>query len=393
MNLFIYLLVILLFVFGRLELFDRLYFPHFTLVCLLFFVCVYRFKKILLDLNFIVLFSFFLFSTFITSMVAFELKSTIAATQLILFVAAVFVPYLYVNNQRTLILFARAVFIGVLLNALMGLVQSILWISKYGFVLIAEGEWFRVKGFALSPADYVMQLIVGLFIGEGLPNRLLRGSSKLIFVVCLLLSNSRTALVVLALLIVRSISKLEKQTLFKLLILTVVLVVSFNDNPALLLIEDRFMDIFNPDYNIKRIVTFEYVAERIFSDPIHFLIGHGYGTFIFFNPIELEDYNNTHNMYLHLFYSGGILGFLSFYGIYIFLISKIYFFYRGTIKYSVLNIISSGLLYLMLVVSIIGLVETNLVGVGSSIAIGLSLGIGFSGYRISINSSEIKAGF
>ena len=260
--------------------------------------------------------------------------------------------------------------------------QSATWITNYGFVLIADGEWFRVKGAAVTPADYVMQLVVGLSICEFLKNQTLRKWGRRFFIVCLLFSNSRTALVVLALYGVRALWRAGRGAIARAaVVFAIVIPLAFATAPGEL-VADRIADIFNSDFNIKRIVTFEYVIQQIFDDPAHLFVGHGYGTFAFFHPLDLENYDNTHNIYLHVLFSGGLIGFAAFIGFMAYIVRDVLRFRRNTVNHPRLANGAQGILFVCLVVLVGGLVETNIIGIGSGSTAGLCLGCALAGNRI-----------
>jgi O-antigen ligase len=378
------------FILGNFEVIDRVYLPHLLLVFLLFLLAFGNYNRFRISFRIIILFSLFLLSTLVSTLMASSIGALIASTQLILFVFAILVPILYVKNLRRFKTLTFVVFFGALANALVGIIQSVDWISKYGFVLIAEGSWFRVQGLTVSPADYVMQLVVGLVFSEIVGNVKLRKLSVGIFITCLIFSNSRTALIVIVLYILRSLVVSKRgAVVFSILSFTFTYFFIFYTMPGELVL-NRFLDIVNPDYNIKRLVTFEFVIQSIISGPLELLIGHGYGTFEFFNPIENENYNNTHNMYLHLFYSGGLFGFLTFYTFLFYVYIKARTFKNRSLFFQDFTRLSRGMLFFMWIVLIGGMVETNLVGINSGYITGLAFGIVVAGENLLRNNEFLK---
>jgi len=382
MRIFIWTLIPLSFVLGQLQLVDKVYFPHVAMISLGIAALMANGMKTRLPTVLVLWLLIFLASTVISTALAPELEAVRASTQLILFSLAVVIPLLLVNEERLLHSLMLALLLGATINAVAGVLQSASWIANYGFVLIADGEWFRVKGFAVSPADYVMQLVVGLSLCEMLKNQRLHKWSRNLFVICLLFSNSRTALVILALYVVRALWRAGSRTIVRSAIAFAIALPFVLASAPGELVADRVFDIFNPGYNIKRMVTFDYVVQQILADPLHFLIGHGYGTFAFFHPIDLEDYNNTHNMYLHILFSGGVLGFVAFFGMLTYIIRDALKFARTTEKNARFASGAQGIVFLCLVVLVGGFVETNLVGVGSGTTVGLCLGCALAGNRI-----------
>lgn len=382
MRILIWTLIPLSFVLGQLQLADKVYFPHVALLSLGIAAMMANGMNTRLPTVLLVWLLLFLASTGISTALTLEPEAIRASTQLVLFSLAVILPMLLVNDERSLRSLMVALLAGATLNAVAGVVQSANWIRNYGFVFIADGEWFRVKGFAVSPADYVMQLLVGLSLCELLGNQRLRSWSRNFFIVCLLFSNSRTALVILALFGFRALWRAGGgATMRAAIAFASVIPFALASAPGEL-IADRIIDIINPGYNIKRMVTFEYVIQQIFDDPVHLLVGHGYGTFTFFNPIDLEDYNNTHNIYLHLLFSGGVFGFVAFFGLLAYIVRDALRFARITEYHPRFARGAQGIVFLCLVVLVGGLVETNLVGIGSGSTVGLCLGCALAGNRI-----------
>lgn len=382
MRIFVWTLIPLIFVLGQLQLAEKVYFPHVALLLLGTAALMSNGRNIRLPMMLVVWILLFLVSTGISTAFALELEAIRASTQLILFSLAVVLPLLFVDNERLLHSLLLALLIGATLNAVTGVVQSADWIANYGFVLIADGEWFRVKGLAVSPADYIMQLVIGLSLCEMVKNKSLRKWSRNFFVICLLFSNSRIALIILALYAVKALWRAGNRAIVRAAIAFAIALPFFFASAPGELVADRIFDIINPEYNIKRMVTFEYVAQRIFADPLHFFVGHGYGTFIFFHPIDLEDYNNTHNIYLHLLFSGGVLGFVTFFGMLTYIVRNAMRFARITANHPCFADCAQGIVFLCLVVLVGGLVETNLVGIGSGVTVGLCLGCALAGNRI-----------
>jgi O-antigen ligase len=382
MTILVWVLVPLMFGLGQLQLADKVYFPHVALILLGVSSLVTRGMNARLPKAILGWLLLFLVATVFSTALVLELEALRASTQLMIFALAVILPTLLANDERSLRSLMLALLAGATINAVVGVVQSANWIANYGFVLIAEGEWFRVKGAAVTPVDYVMQLVIGLSLCELMKNQKLRNWGRRLFIVSLLFSNSRTALVILALFGLRALWLAGRGSIARAAIaFAIVIPVAMATAPGEL-VADRIADIFNPNFNIKRMVTYEYVIQRIFDAPEHLFLGHGYGTFTFYHPLDLEVYNNTHNMYLHVLFSGGVLGFVAFFGFLAYNIRYAFKFARITADRPLLASGAQGVLFLCLVILIGGLVETNLVGIGSGSTAGLCLGCALSGNRI-----------
>ena len=375
-------LIPLMFALGQFQLADKIYFPHVALILLAIAALLSKGISVRLPKILLVWLSLFLGTALFSSALVLEATALRASSQLMLFAIAVILPSLLVDDERSLRSLILALLAGATINAVAGVVQSATWITNYGFVLIADGEWFRVKGAAVTPADYVMQLVVGLSICEFLKNQTLRKWGRRFFIVCLLFSNSRTALVVLALYGVRALWRAGRGAIARAaVVFAIVIPLAFATAPGEL-VADRIADIFNSDFNIKRIVTFEYVIQQIFDDPAHLFVGHGYGTFAFFHPLDLENYDNTHNIYLHVLFSGGLIGFAAFIGFMAYIVRDVLRFRRNTVNHPRLANGAQGILFVCLVVLVGGLVETNIIGIGSGSTAGLCLGCALAGNRI-----------
>ena len=373
----------LMFALGQWQLVEKVYFAH---VALLFLLIVgslahcantaFTLPKSLIGWSLI-----FVLSTIFATWSALNLEALRASTQLLLFVLSVMLPSLLVLDEQSIFALLYAILAGAAFNAVAGLVQSVIWISNYGFVLIAEGEWFRVTGVAVTPTDYVMQLIIGLALSGMLTNLKLRNLARSLFIVCLLFSNSRSALIVLVFFGFYQFSSAGLRTIFltATLIFIALMLSSISDAGQLVL--SRFADIFNFDFNVKRVVTFENISQRIFAETEHLLIGHGYGMYEFFHPIDLEVYNNPHNIYLYVLFSGGVLGFVTFFGLIAYLLQATRNLKQLAKNSPQLTCLARSINFLHINVLLIGLVETNIVGIGSGWTTGMCFGCALAANR------------
>lgn len=385
MKVAIWAILPLMFIFGRWEPSEKIYFPHLALIFLIIAAVLVNSlkRRSSVPKTLIVVALVFTLSTIFSSANALDLEALPAATQLLLFVLALFLPCLLVNDENSLRSFVLALLTGALTNAIAGLVQSGFWIASNGFVLIADGQWFRVTGLALTPADYVFQLTIGLVLTEALDRGRSRVLTQALFWVCLLISNSRAALIILMLYSSFALVRASKPIFLRLVVaLSLIVSLAATSSFGRLIIE-RATDIFNYDFNEKRFITFENAIQQITSDGYHFLIGHGYGAYRFDHPIDNMIYNNTHNIYLHLLFSGGIIGFISFCSIIFYLYLRINWTRNNIRNNSLIERSAHGNMFLLFVIIISGLVETTLVGVGSGWSAGLCLGCGLAAYRLS----------
>lgn len=384
MRILIFAALPLMFALGGWQIVEQVYFPHVALLLLLMLsILTHGLRaRTTIPKPLMVWTLLFVMSTGISSVMVADPTALQSVAPLLLFVLAVILPCLLVHDERRLCMLIFALLTGAAINAIAGVLQSAFWIATNGFALIADDKWFRVIGTAVTPADYVMQLSVGLVLSELLAGVSLRNFARALFGVCLLFSNSRTALVILALYGVWAFWRGSPGGLIRGgAALVVALLLTAASGPGELVV-DRIFDIFNYGYNIKRLVTFENVLSRIFGDPVTFLVGHGYGTFEFFHPIDLETYNNTHNIYLHVLFSGGLVGFVCFFSLIAYLGLTARSFARRAENYPQFKGLANGILLLWLLVLVVGLVETNLVGIGTGWTTGLCLGCALAADRI-----------
>ena len=89
-------------------------------------------------------------------------------------------------------------------------------------------------------------------------------------------------------------------------------------SPFALLIFDRFMDIFNINFNIIRLSIFNHAILEVINNTTSLILGNGFGNFDF--TFDNKSYLNTHNIFLDILHSNGILGLL----IFIYLISYLF---------------------------------------------------------------------
>lgn len=250
-----------------------------------------------------------------------------------------FLPIIFVffffKKFHDIKLFLGVILIYLLFNGLVGLYDTFQWIYWNGFnygwqeycyfnyncPYIGEGKIaFRVTGLAYSAISYVMLLAIGLTVSD---MKITNYSSifKYFFIVMLILSFSRSAYVLLLVYFListlfftklRNFFRLEKVYIF----FTIFILIT----PFIYLILDRFLDIFNLNYNIIRISIFNHALVEAFDNIKSIILGNGFSNFEFVYNNKI--YLNTHNIFLDILHSNGILGLLIFTYIILYLFAK-----------------------------------------------------------------------
>jgi len=259
-----------------------------------------------------------------------------------------------------------------LIQAIIGLYQVAQWIYENGFIFVAHGQFLRVCGLLGSPVAYNTFLIMNfaillcLFLYGGQRNR--RNLLVLLALVgAILLGFSRSAYISLILTVLFAGWYGYKRLILFFLCLFPLL--SLND-----LIWGRFTSTFKLEGVIKRIMTFKEAISQFLSYP---LLGNGFGTFRYWNELSQEWYTNTHNMILFFAVSIGIFGialYLAIYGITLKTAHRNY----TTSNDAYFKSLSLGIYISILLSLVVGLVETNLIGVRLGWFTGFIMGIAFS---------------
>ncbi len=367
---------------GSIRLFDGIYAHHLILLLLLVMSIVHLSSKgrLALPSRFSFYFLLFILSVLGSFFANADREAIRLTSQMLIFYFGVFLTYFTVDKQKDLVRLLEVINAGLAINAFAGLLQSLTWIIDYGFVLIADGKWFRVTGLCVSPADYVMQLVVGLLLTDTLVNSKFRNFLKLNYVTLLLISMSRAAMVVLAIigLIYLLRHMRDRNVLISSLALCFVLSIVVYATDFGYLILSRFIDVGNFDFNVKRFTVYEDVLSKIRTDSFSILIGNGYGTYSFYHPIDEALYDNTHNLYLHLLYSSGLVGLTAFTISAGYLAISSYKSWRASLELSAaVKEYSYGwpLVILHVCVWSIAFVETNIPGVGNGWLLGSVFGV------------------
>lgn len=293
-------------------------------------------------------------------------------SHLIIFLIGPLISYLYITDEKKLNKFIKYINIGCLIIGIVSLVQAINWIESNGFNYLVDGEFFRISGLSTSPTDLVTQLTVGLFLSCAINNKKLRLTFTTFYVVLLLFTMSRSALVVLAIFFLSNLfngnSKLPKKLVFLTLICIFIYL-----SPLGPLIEARIFDIGNSDINVNRFLVYSDIYEKCTKNIFNFIFGWGFGTYEFDHPIAKEIYKNPHNIFLYIFYSSGLVGFI------LFMSYIIYLLIMNINAYIICNNLEmKSLLRMILVLQFsiwtVGLVETNILGIGAGWILGLIFG-------------------
>jgi hypothetical protein len=300
-------------------------------------------------------------------------------TQLLLFYFGLVLTYMIVDDTQDLRRMVLVMNIGLAMNALVGLFQSLTWLYVNGFVLIANGEWFRFSGLCASPADYVAFLTIGLLLAGCNQNYQIRRITYFSYSILLIFSMSRTALINLFIVgLIKLLTEYKgKKILYAAGILMLIMTIVFILNPDNLVLQ-RFKDIGNTDLNIKRMLVYEDVVNKIQASPIKLFIGHGFGTYSFFHPLDQELYNNTHNFYLYLLYSAGLIGFMTFVMVIAYLVTLNYRYQRKINKikiYSFESLLTNAMIILHICIGVDALVENNINSVGQGWLLGSIFGL------------------
>jgi hypothetical protein len=305
-------------------------------------------------------------------------------TLIMIFYTGVFFPYLALENPREVGTWFKVVTVGCLSNALTGLVQSIMWILTNGFVWAAGPEFFRVKGSAASPVDYVMMLMIGLCMAGAIPSLWPRRLMMAFYSIMLLICMSRSGLVVLFLvqgIYFLSTLRSGKRALGYIGVLFCVMVVLIATG-ATELIFKRITDIGNLNFNIKRFATYHDVIGKITKDWLSFAFGNGFGTYSFLNPVDwYEHYNNPHNTYLYILYTTGVLGFAVFFTGLAFLVRKAIV-VLGSPLDPFAKSLARAVLLVFLCTAVVGLVETDIDGLTAGWLLGTLFGLPLALKRI-----------
>ncbi|PIT74719.1 O-antigen ligase [Limnohabitans sp. JirII-31] len=361
---------------------EHLYISHFILLILLlgaFFKALIN-RKLALPAVFTAWTLLFIASIIFSLWANSDFQALKYSSQILVFYCAVFFSFFRLTNYGEIRSLLHALSIGLGFNAIAGAIQTFIWIAENGFVLIAAGDWFRVKGLCGSPTDYVMQLIAGFFLSEFFSNRFVRSFVKTFYVVLLALSMSRSALLVLILTSIIYIFGLNfnRYRILSISAIISAIISAFILSDADPLILQRIMDIGDNDLNSRRFVVIDDVIQKSFSGFWVSMFGNGYGTYQFYNPIADEVFTNTHNIYLHILYSGGVIGLGSFLATFIVLFVYAMKFRIAMLRQPIsseLQRFSFASLILFFSVLLIGNVETNIASVGTGWLVGMIFGI------------------
>lgn len=362
--------------------FDSFYLSHVLLISL-FIYCL--FKAVTLPSNrkhpkwFLALIYVQTMLILISLYMGNEINNVKQVAQLLLLFVGFFVGYSLCRIRAgNLELVLETLLLAFLLNAAIGLFQSVSWIVEHGFIFVSGNEWFRVKGINMSPSDYVSHLFMGFFLLMALPKIKYRKYYILIFLALLAISMSRSAIIILIYISALFFWRLSMAKKVAVSSVVAIFGLSLSSlNVENLLLVERVADIANYDFNIKRIMVYQDVLEKTFGSLPAIFFGSGYGSYAFFHPLEGEWYNNIHSVYLSYLYGGGLIGLLFF--LILIILAFVPFSsisHKTYIQYSRKKSIQPiWLKYMLISILIVALVESNLLGVGTGWLVGYLLGI------------------
>lgn len=362
------ILLIPQFLTGTLKIFDIIYVNNLIFIILFLYVTSFNMNKI--NKNYL-FYSIILFSYFIVFNLNFDgLRSLI---HLIIFLVGPFVTFLYINNEKKLNKFIQYINLGCFIIGIVSLTQIFIWVNDNGFNYLVNGDFFRISGLSTSPADLVAQLTVGLALSCAIKGKLLRIVAYIFYIVLLLFTMSRSALVILGIFALSEIFYGKPKLLTKLIFLITILTFIYI-SPIWPLIEARIFDIGNSDLNINRFLVYGDVFEKSTNNLSNLLFGHGFGAYTFYHPIANEIYDNPHNIFLYILYSSGLFGLVLF---------LLYIAYLLKLNFNALTICHDlemrSLLRMILVLQLatwaVGMVETNILGIGAGWILGLIFGV------------------
>ena len=233
----------------------------------------------------------------------------VVVVRYLLFIVAILL-FSYLLNKNYEDKIYNALIITPIINCVVLVSETLIWIYKYGLVIKSEAGFFRPDGIFASPVESSTYLVIGmaLLYVSNWP-RLVKIIFLVIFLFFILLSFSRSAYVGLMIVFIYAFSLYmvsRKRMLDVGLFVTglIILFSSLSLNPVM----TRIIDITNINFNIKRLMVWQYTLDKWISMDRELILGFPIGSFRFFHPIDLEYYNNIHNSYLDIAYYFGVLG-------------------------------------------------------------------------------------
>jgi len=375
---FLYLAI---FVTGTIKIANIIYLSNIIFLALFFFSalqCVWR-GQLKVPRDQFVLFGFFVAMVIASFYISSDKKAAREIVQILIFFGAIFFPSFSLTAPADLKRWIGLTALGCTTNAIAGLIQTILWIHTHGFSVLALGLFFRVQGLCVSPIDYVMELMVGLYVTRLIEKPRLKMVLLAFYCFLLLISFSRSGLVILFLTLGIKIAseglKDRKKALLYIASALSAIPVLFYLN-LLGPVTKRINDIGNVNFNIKRFVTYQDVIGKVFKSASSLTIGSGFGTYSFLNPVDwYELYTDTHNVYLYVLYCMGFFGLVIFISSIIFLVGKTLFLLRAWMDDPFRKALLQSVLMIHLCTWLVGLVEVDIEGVDTGWLLGSVFGV------------------
>jgi O-antigen ligase len=362
------LLLIMQFTSGEIKLFDLIYLNNIIYIFMAILIVQNNINKI--NMKLFILFIIIYLYALLPNINYNGLRSI---SHLYIFLAGPVLAYLYITNQNKLNNFIIFINFGCLIVGIFSLIQVINWISSNGFNYLVDDQFFRISGLSTSPTDLVTQLTVGLALASTFKTNLMRSTARIFYIGLLLFTMSRSAIVVLGIFALIELLHRKSGIFLKLIFLFIIFLAIFI-SPLWSLIELRIIDIGNSDINIHRILVYQDVFDKSIDNIFNFLFGWGFGSYQFYHPISSEMYDNPHNIFLYILYSSGLVGLMFF---------VLYIAYLLVVNIKILTRCRdpeiSDLLRMIMIIQIVtwtvGMVETNILGIGAGWILGLIFGI------------------
>lgn len=305
------------------------------------------------------------------------LAAAVQCAQIVIFVVSILATRLVVHRRVDIQRWFVMTSVGCAANAVVGLFQSLLWIKQHGLVLFSGGLWFRVQGLFVSPIDYITALMIGLALSNAIHRRWLRWTANAVYCLLLLLSMSRSGIIVVAVAgAIWTVRLFRSRASFvKKLLAVVAGLFAVAGIFSVRLISERVADIGSGGFNAARLLTFQDAMRQSTSDPLRFLFGHGLGSYVFYNPSAQEIFTNTHNVYLLFLYTTGVVGLAIFIALVLGLVGQCFRLLRAHLGTPLEQRLPQAVLLAHVFVWLVALVESNILGVGSGWLIGSVLGL------------------
>jgi len=361
-------LIILQFVTGNIKILDLIYVGNLIFLFSMIFIFVIKMKNI--NPNYL----YFLFLLLVAVVIQnLNINGLRSITHLYIFLVGPFITLLFINNENKLNQLIYSINVGCLIIGVISLFQIIQWIESNGFSYVAGTEFFRINGLSTSPTDLVTQLTIGLAFSCTFKGQYIRPIIYVFYILLMFFTMSRSAIVVLGIFLVNELF-LEKEYFIKKLLFLLIILLLIISSPLWPLIELRIFDIGDQNINIHRYVVYIDVFNKSIDNIYNLLLGWGFGTYEFNHPIANEIYDNPHNIFLYILYSSGLVGLFLFF-LYILYLLKCNYNCWDSVGDQRLKKLLRMIFVLQLSTWAVGMVETNILGIGAGWILGLIFGI------------------